>query len=121
VDLLEAMAAGIDLFDCVMPTRNARNGTLFTSRGKTAIKLAKYRDDPRPLDPECTCETCTYYSRAYLRHLYQSSEILAHRLHTLHNLHFLLDLTRRAREAITAGAYAAFKQDFLNAYHSGLD
>ena len=121
VDLLEAMEAGIDLFDCVMPTRNARNGTLFTSRGKTAIKLAKYRDDPRPLDPDCVCETCTHYSRAYLRHLYQSREILAHRLHTLHNLPFLLALTRRAREAISAGAYATFKQDFLNTYHSGLD
>ena len=121
VDLLEAMEVGIDLFDCVMPTRNARNGTLFTSRGKTAIKLARYRDDPRPLDPDCACETCTHYSRAYLRHLYQSSEILAHRLHTLHNLHFLLDLTRRAREAVGTGTYAAFKQAFLNAYHSGLN
>ena len=121
VDLLEAMAAGIDLFDCVMPTRNARNGTLFTSRGKTAIKLAKHQDDPRPLDPDCTCETCTHYSRAYLRHLYQSGEILAHRLHTLHNLHFLLDLTRRARNAISEGTYATFKQDFLDTYNSGLD
>jgi len=121
LDLLEAMEAGIDMFDCVMPTRNARNGSIFTTRGKLSIKQARFREDPRPLDETCSCETCTHYSRAYLRHLFQSGEILGHRLHTLHNLHFLLEMTRQARSAILSGTYLAFKQGFLERYHSGLD
>jgi queuine tRNA-ribosyltransferase len=102
-DIVEAVAGGVDLFDCVMPTRNARNGTLFTSRGKVNIKRAEYRADPRPLDPDCACEACRDYSRAYLRHLYVSGEILAARLHTIHNLTHYLGLMARLRRAIREG------------------
>ena len=99
-DLVEAVAAGVDLFDCVMPTRNARNGTLFTSEGRINIKREEYRRDPRPLDPACACETCTQYARAYLRHLYVSNEILASRLNTIHNLTFYARLMAGLRAAI---------------------
>jgi queuine tRNA-ribosyltransferase len=112
-DLVEAVAAGIDLFDCVMPTRNARNGTLFTSEGKVNIKREQYRADPRPLDPACSCETCARYSRAYLRHLYVSNEILASRLNTIHNLAFYLGLMNSLREAIAARTLSAFRESFL--------
>jgi queuine tRNA-ribosyltransferase len=114
-DLVEAVAGGIDLFDCVMPTRNARNGTLFTSEGKVNIKRESYRSDPRPLDAACACETCAQYSRAYLRHLYVSNEILASRLNTIHNLFFYLGLMTAMREAIAAGTFAAFRESFLAA------
>jgi queuine tRNA-ribosyltransferase len=107
-DLVVAIGAGVDMFDCVMPTRNARNGQLFTATGRVVISNARYRDDPTPPDPECTCNTCRTYSRAYLRHLYQCKEILFSRLATLHNLHFTIQLVRRAREAIIAGNYADF-------------
>ena len=112
-DLLAGIEAGIDMFDCVMPTRNARNGNLFTSEGKVTIKQAKYREDERPLDPNCNCNTCQHYSRAYLRHLYQCNEILAMRLNTLHNLHFYLQLMRDSRDAILAGSFSAFRQNRL--------
>ncbi len=112
-DLVDAVAAGIDLFDCVMPTRNARNGTMFTSTGKINIKREQYRSDPLPLDPSCACETCTQYSRAYLRHLFVSGEILASRLNTIHNLTFYLGLMARMRAAIGAGTLAAFRESFL--------
>jgi queuine tRNA-ribosyltransferase len=112
-DLVEAVAAGIDLFDCVMPTRNARNGTLFTSQGRVNIKRDEYRRDARPLDPACPCEACTQYSRAYLRHLYVSNEILASRLNTIHNLTFYLGLMTSLRKAIVAGTLAAFREGFL--------
>lgn len=112
-DLVESVAGGIDLFDCVMPTRNARNGTLFTSQGKVNIKREQYRSDPRPLDPACICETCAHYSRAYLRHLFVSNEILASRLNTIHNLAFYLGLMRSLREAIAAGTLASFRESFL--------
>jgi queuine tRNA-ribosyltransferase len=111
-DLVRAVAAGLDLFDCVLPTRNARNGTLFTSAGKINIKRAEYRRDPRPLDERCPCATCREYSRAYLRHLYVSGELLAPRLHTIHNLTYYLDLMRRMREAIRARSFAAFREAF---------
>jgi queuine tRNA-ribosyltransferase len=104
----------VDLFDCVMPTRNARNGTLFTSRGKVNIKREENRTDPGPLDPDCPCETCRNYSRAYLRHLYVSGEILAARLHTIHNLTFYLGLMSRMREAIVDGRFQAFRAGFLS-------
>jgi queuine tRNA-ribosyltransferase len=109
-DLLDMMALGIDLFDCVLPTRNARNGGLFTSAGMIHIKRAEYRDDPRPLDEACACETCRRYSRAYLRHLFMAGEILGLRLNTLHNLHHYATLMKGAREAIEAGRYAAFRE-----------
>ena len=117
-DLLAGIEAGIDMFDCVMPTRNARNGNLFTSEGKVTIKQAKYREDERPLDPNCNCNTCQYYSRAYLRHLYQCNEILAMRLNTLHNLHFYLQLMRDSRDAILAGNFSAFRQTRLQQWRS---
>ena len=117
-DLLAGIEAGIDMFDCVMPTRNARNGNLFTSEGKVTIKQAKYREDERPLDPNCNCNTCQHYSRAYLRHLYQCNEILAMRLNTLHNLHFYLQLVRDSRDAILAGNFSAFRQTLLQQWRS---
>ena len=117
-DLLAGIESGIDMFDCVMPTRNARNGNLFTSEGKVTIKQARYREDERPLDPNCNCNPCQYYSRAYLRHLYQCNEILAMRLNTLHNLHFYLQLMRDSRDAILAGNFSAFRQTRLQQWRS---
>jgi queuine tRNA-ribosyltransferase len=99
-DLVEGVRAGIDMFDCVMPTRNARNGQLFTSRGKVNIKNSRYAEDPSPLDPECPCDTCTKYSRAYLRHLYVCGELLSARLNSLHNLTYYLNLMTQMRNAI---------------------
>jgi queuine tRNA-ribosyltransferase len=110
-DLVEMMALGCDLFDCVLPTRNARNGTLFTTTGRLQIKRREYLDDPRPIDPACSCPVCRRHSRAYLRHLYLAGEILAMRLNTLHNLHLYAALMAGARAAIEAGAYAAFRDD----------
>ncbi|WP_456434332.1 tRNA guanosine(34) transglycosylase Tgt [Thermosulfuriphilus sp.] len=99
-DIIEAVILGVDMFDCVLPTRNARRGTLFTSEGKIAIKRARFRDDPRPLDERCSCYTCRNFSRAYLRHLFMARELLAYRLNTIHNLHFYLELMRKIRQAI---------------------
>jgi len=114
-DLLEMIGLGIDLFDCVLPTRNARNGSLFTSTGTIQIKRAEFKDDARPLDEQCACATCRRHSRAYLRHLFMAGEILGFRLNTLHNLHHYADLMRRARGAIEAGRYAAFRDAALAA------
>ena len=111
-NLIEAIARGADLFDCVMPTRNARNGVLFTTFGKLSIKQNRYRDDDGPIDPECNCPVCRRFSRAYLRHLYQSNEILASVLNTWHNLYYYLQLMRRMREAIEAGAFGQFRDEF---------
>jgi queuine tRNA-ribosyltransferase len=112
VDLVECVARGVDMFDCVMPTRNARNGQLFTSNGKVNIKNARYADDPAPPDPDCTCYTCRHFSRAYLRHLYVAGEIGAATLNTLHNLHFYLDTMRRIREALVFGSFDELKQAY---------
>lgn len=112
IDLVTCVGAGVDMFDCVMPTRNARNGFLFTSQGKLVIKHAQYAKDPRPLDPACTCYTCRTYSRSYLRHLFNAKEIVAMRLNTIHNLHFYLGLMKEARLAIEQDRYAAFMKDF---------
>jgi queuine tRNA-ribosyltransferase len=109
-DLLAAIAAGIDLFDCVLPTRNARNGWLFTRRGDVKIRNARYRDDASPLDPDCACPTCRQFSRAYLHHLQRINEMLGARLNTIHNLHYYLDLMRRARLAIRDGTFEHFAQ-----------
>ncbi|WP_034621400.1 tRNA guanosine(34) transglycosylase Tgt [Desulfovermiculus halophilus] len=111
LDLLDGVAQGIDMFDCVLPTRNARNGTLYTSQGKINIKRREYRADDSPLDPQCNCYTCTTFSRAYLRHLYTARELLAYRLNTLHNLAFYLNLMRRVREAISAGTFAQLHRE----------
>ena len=113
-DLLDGVAAGIDMFDCVMPTRNARNGSLFTSRGKVSIKNARYVADEGPLDPECRCVTCTTVSRAYLRHLFLSDEIAASVYNTIHNISFYLDLMRSIRHAIALGSFQRFREGFLS-------
>jgi queuine tRNA-ribosyltransferase len=111
-DLVEGVWRGVDMFDCVMPTRNARNGTLFTSHGKVVIKNSRYREDPAPIDEHCRCYTCRNYSRAYLRHLFTSREILAYQLNTIHNLHFYVHLMQEIREAIEKDCFAAFRNDF---------
>jgi queuine tRNA-ribosyltransferase len=113
-DMLTAVEAGFDMFDCVMPTRNARNGTLFTSTGRVSIKRAEHKDDPSPLDPECGCYTCSNYSKGYLRHLYLAREILSMRLNTLHNLYFYLEFMRGMREAIAEDRFAEFKERWKN-------
>jgi queuine tRNA-ribosyltransferase len=111
-DLVEAVARGIDLFDCVLPTRNARNGQLFTSEGRINIKNARYAEDDRPVDSSCSCYTCRSFSRAYLRHLFMAGEINAATLNTLHNLNFYLDTLRRIREAIMFGRFDSFRVAF---------
>jgi queuine tRNA-ribosyltransferase len=112
-DLLDGVAAGIDMFDCVMPTRNARNGSIFTSEGKVAIKNAKYAADERPLDPACSCMTCRTVSRAYLRHLFMNGEIAASVYNTIHNVSFYLDLMRGVRQAIASNSFGAYREAFL--------
>jgi queuine tRNA-ribosyltransferase len=107
-DLVDGVASGIDMFDCVMPTRNARNGWLFTRFGDIKIKNAKYKDDDRPLDGTCGCYACRNFSRAYLHHLHRAGEILGARLNTIHNLHYYLELMREMREAIETGVFQAF-------------
>jgi queuine tRNA-ribosyltransferase len=112
VDLVESVARGIDLFDCVLPTRNARNGQLFTSEGRLNIRNAEFADDDRPLDPACVCYTCRHFSRAYLRHLFQAGEMTAGTLNTLHNLHFYLDTMNRIREAIVFATLEELRQSY---------
>ncbi|MEW5864461.1 MAG: tRNA guanosine(34) transglycosylase Tgt [Pseudomonadota bacterium] len=119
-DLIEAVQAGMDLFDCVLPTRNARNGWLFTRFGDVKIRNARWRDDPRPLDPECACYCCRRFTRAYLHHLQKTNEILGARLNTVHNLHYYLDLMRRLREAIAAGRLAQTAARLLEARRGGI-
>jgi queuine tRNA-ribosyltransferase len=112
-DIVKAVARGIDMFDCVMPTRNARNGHLFTDRGVVRIRNARYRDDPRPLQEGCECYTCMNYSRAYLKHLNRCGEILGAHLNTIHNLHYYQALMAGMREAIEAGAFAEFARQWF--------
>jgi queuine tRNA-ribosyltransferase len=111
-DLIEGIAAGIDMFDCVMPTRNARNGWLFTRFGDLKLRNSRYRDETGPVDESCSCATCRNFSRAYLRHLQRVNEILGARLNTIHNLHFYLSLMHEARTAIEHGRFEAFRQAF---------
>ncbi|MDF1881406.1 tRNA guanosine(34) transglycosylase Tgt [Sulfurimonas sp. MAG313] len=111
-DLIENIDRGVDMFDCVMPTRNARNGTLFTSFGRINIRGAKFKEDENPVDPECQCLTCKRYSRSYLNHLFRAKELSFFRLASLHNLHYYLNLMREAREAILQDRFAQFKEDF---------
>ena len=115
-DLFEGVERGIDIFDCVLPTRLARNGAVFTSQGRINLRKAQFAEDPAPIQEGCTCYTCQHFSRAYLRHLYKAGEILGLRLNTIHNLHFLLDLMRRIRTAILDGHFSALQQRFLAAY-----
>jgi queuine tRNA-ribosyltransferase len=117
-DLLAGIAAGVDLFDCVLPTRTARNGLLFTSEGRLVIRNAAWADDERPPDPACACYTCRTFTRAYLRHLFKAGEILGLRLNTLHNLHFYLSLFAEARAAIEAGRFEAFRRARLAAWRA---
>ena len=118
-DVLAGIAAGIDMFDCVMPTRNARNGHLFIPRGHLNIANTRHRDDPRPLDESCLCETCRRYSRGYMAHLYRSKEILYYRLATLHNLQYYLSIVRGAREAIVKGRFASYAAERLALMEAG--
>ncbi|MFT0851603.1 tRNA guanosine(34) transglycosylase Tgt [Achromobacter sp. F4_2707] len=111
-DLVEGVSRGVDMFDCVMPTRNARNGWLFTRYGDVKIRNARYRDDTRPLDPSCSCHTCKNFSRAYLHHLQRANEITGARLNTLHNLHFYLKIMEEMREAIAEGRFQAWRDAF---------
>ena len=112
IDLIECVARGIDMFDCVMPTRNARNGQLFTTEGPLNIKNARYCEDDGPADPNCSCYTCRSFSRAYLHHLFKAKEMTAATLNTLHNLSFYLDTMQRIREAIAFGRFEDFRQSF---------
>ena len=112
VDLVESVARGIDMFDCVLPTRNARNGQLFTSTGRLNIKNAEYADDKNPIDAQCGCYTCRNFSRGYLRHLFHAGEMTAGTLNTLHNLHFYLDTMRRIREAIVFSTLEEVRQEY---------
>jgi len=111
-DLIEGIARGIDMFDCVMPSRNARNGTLFTTFGRLNIKASRYKRDPEPIDPTCNCYTCRHYSRAYLNHLIRAKELTYYRLATIHNLHYYLTLMAEARHAIIEQRFAAFRKEF---------
>jgi queuine tRNA-ribosyltransferase len=116
-DILEGVEDGIDMFDCVIPTRYGRNGTAFTSEGKLTIRNAPYLEDFLPLDPECDCYCCKNFSRAYLRHLFNTEEILGLRLVSMHNIYFFLELMRRIREAIAVDRFQQFKKDFLAKYN----
>jgi queuine tRNA-ribosyltransferase len=117
-DLIEGVARGVDLFDCVAPTRNGRQGTAFTREGKLNVRRADFRTDPRPLDDTCDCSTCARFSRAYIRHLFTSDEVLGLRLLSLHNVHFLTAIMRRARRAILDGEFPVWTRDWLQRYHS---
>jgi len=118
-DIVEAVEQGVDMFDCVVPTRYGRNGTAFTSRGKITVRNAAYAKDFSPLDPSCSCYTCRNFTRAYLRHLFNTEEILGLRLVCQHNIHFYLELMRRIRQAIAADGWKEFKEGFLAAYNRG--
>jgi len=120
-DLVEGIAQGIDMFDCVLPTRNARNGWLFTRLGDLKIRNARYRDDESPIDPGCACKTCRLFSRAYLHHLQRVNEMLGAHLATFHNLHFYLDLMRQARAAIQAGRFSRFRETFEQDRAAGIE
>jgi len=111
-DLVELVSMGADMFDCVIPTRNARNGQLFVQTGTLNIVNARYHDDPDPVERGCTCYTCSHYSRAYLRHLFMAKEILAHRLNTIHNIHYFMSLMRELRQAVSRGTLLRFTEDF---------
>jgi queuine tRNA-ribosyltransferase len=112
-DLVEAVARGVDMFDCVIPTRNGRTGSAFTSRGKLNIRNARFIDDPNPIDPDCSCSVCRRYSLAYLRHLYQAGEMSASTLISHHNVAFFLDTMRSVRQSIKSGTFSSFRREFL--------
>jgi queuine tRNA-ribosyltransferase len=119
VDVIDSVARGVDMFDCVLPTRNARRGTVFISTGRLVVKNAAYARDDRPLDPACDCYTCRRFSRAYLRHLFASGELLGMRLASIHAVHQMIRLARDARQAVIDGRFAAFRAAFLDRFRSG--
>ena len=119
VDLVDVVGLGVDMMDCVLPTRNARRGTVFISTGRLVVKNAAYALDERPLDPECDCTTCRRFSRAYLRHLFAAGELLAMRLASVHAVHHMVGVARRARQAVEEGRYAAFRAAFVEKFRSG--
>ena len=118
VDVIEAIARGVDMMDCVLPTRNARRGTVFIGSGRLVVRNAAYAHDERPLDPDCDCATCRKYTRAYLRHLFISGELLGMRLASVHAVHHMVTLVRRARAAVLQGRFAAFRSEFLDKFAS---
>lgn len=120
-DLVEAIGLGVDMFDCVMPTRNGRKGTVFTRSGPLVVKNATYKGDFKPIDSDCQCYTCRNFTRAYIRHLFKAEEILGMRLASLHNLYFYLEIMFRARKAITEDRYQSWKREFLELYKSNND
>ena len=120
-DLVDGVSRGIDMFDCVMPTRNARNGWLFTRFGDVKIKNSRYRNDLKPLDPSCSCYTCRNFTRSYLHHLHKVGEILGARLNTIHNLHFYLQIMEEMRTALEAGTFEAWKQKFQEDRSRGIE
>lgn len=120
-DLVEGVSRGVDMFDCVMPTRNARNGWLFTRFGDVKLRNARYRDDTRPLDPSCSCHTCKNFSRSYLHHLHRSNEITGARLNTYHNLHFYLQIMKEMRESIEQNRFLEWKLEFLRDRSRGIE
>ena len=120
-DIIQAVESGVDMLDCVVPTRYGRNGTAFTSAGKLTVRNSGFSQDFAPLDKECRCYTCTNFSRAYLRHLFNSAEILGLRLVSLHNVHFFLELMRRMQLAIKDDRFLEFKKEFFGKYNHGAD
>jgi len=119
LDLVDAVSRGVDMFDCVMPTRNARNGTVFTRQGKMVLRNAAFTKDFSPIDEECGCDTCRHHSRAYLRHLFAASEILGPVLATHHSLYFYCDTMRKMRAAIEADRFESWRKEFTEQYTSG--
>jgi len=119
-DLVEGVHQGVDMFDCVMPTRNARNGSLFTRRGDLRLRNARFKSDEKPIDPGCACYCCRHFSRAYVHHLQRVDEMLGAQLATIHNLHFYLDIMRQMREAIEAARFEDWRRDFLTARLEGV-
>ena len=115
-DIVEAVTRGVDMFDCVMPTRNARNGTVFTRHGKLVLKNAHEAREFKPIDPECPCPACRHYTRAYLRHLFQAGEILAPRLATMHSIYFYISTMREMRRAIIENRFPQWRAEFLRTY-----
>jgi queuine tRNA-ribosyltransferase len=117
-DIVEAVSRGVDMFDCVLPTRNARNGTVFTRRGRLILNKAYQALDFGPIDEECACPACRYYSRAYIRHLFQVGEVLALRLATLHSIYFYLETMRAMRASILEGRFPQWREEFLRRYRN---
>jgi queuine tRNA-ribosyltransferase len=113
-DLVEGVMSGVDMFDCVMPTRNARNGTLFTATGRVNIKNARYADDEKPIEEGCQCYACSHFSRAYLRHLFMAKELLAYRLNTIHNIYYYVHLMEEMRRAIEEDRFDIYRRDFYD-------